>query len=96
MAFPKKSVKPRAKRVTFQVCANPGSKVCIAGSFNDWNPEAHPLIDPTGTGEFAATLSLQPGTYEYKFVIDGTWCVDPACMEWTQNNLGTLNSIRKV
>ena len=96
MSAPKKNSKPRAKRVTFQVRANPGSQVCVAGSFNEWNPESHPLSDPTGTGEFSTTLSLQPGTHEYKFVINGTWCVDPACMEWTQNSLGTLNSIRKV
>jgi len=95
MATPKKS-KPRTKRVTFQVRADPGSTVFVAGDFNKWDPAANPLTDPAGTGNFSAVLPLPRGAHEYKFVINGTWCVDPECTEWVQNNLGTLNSVRKV
>ena len=41
-------------------------------------------------------FTLAPGEYEYKFVINGTWCVDPNCKEWRQNTLGTLNSVLRV
>ena len=95
MAAPKKS-KPKVKRVTFKVRADPGSKVAVAGDFNKWDASANPLADPNGTGDFSAALSLAAGTYEYKFVINGTWCVDPDCTEWIQNSLGTLNSVCKV
>lgn len=88
--------KPRNKRVTFQVHADPGSQVSIAGDFNAWDPKANPLSDPGNTGIFSVILSLPPGSHEYKFVIDGTWCVDPNCTDWVQNSLGTLNSVRKV
>lgn len=95
MAAPRK-IKPKTKRVTFQVRAETGSKIFVAGDFNKWDASANPLTDPKQTGNFAAVLPLEPGTYEYKFVINGTWCVDPECPDWVQNNLGTLNSVRKV
>ncbi len=95
-----KAVKPAKpagkKRVTFSIQAEPGRKVAVAGSFNEWDPEAHVLKDKTGSGAYTATVLLAPGTYEYKFVIDGTWCVDPACAEWVQNDCGTLNSLLRV
>jgi len=54
------------------------------------------MTDANGTGEFSVTILLPPGQYEYKFVINGAWCVDPECADWVQNSLGTLNSLRRV
>jgi len=88
--------KPKTKRVTFKVTADPGSKIFLAGSFNNWDPSSKEMTDPKGTGQFAVTLPLAPGTYQYKFVINGAWCVDPDCADWEKNSLGTLNSVRKV
>ena len=87
---------PQPKGVTFRVRADPGSKVALAGDFNQWDPAANPLTDAAGTGNFSTVVTLPPGSYEYKFVINGTWCVDPECTEWVQNSLGTLNSVCKV
>ena len=87
---------PQPRRVTFTVRADAGSSVSVAGSFNQWDATANLLTDPTGTGIFSTEISLLPGSYEYKFVINGTWCVDPECIDWVQNNLGTLNSVCKV
>lgn len=39
------------------------------GSFNDWN---FPYFMEDGT----VTIDLEPGTYEYKFKVDGNWCYD--------------------
>jgi len=93
---PKKHASVGKKRVTFSIQAEPGSKVAVAGSFNNWDAEANLLKDKKGTGAYAATLLLASGTHEYKFVINGTWWVDPACVEWVQNDLGTLNSLLHV
>ena len=87
---------PQPKRVTFSVRADPGSKVFVAGDFNKWDAAANPLTDPSGTGDFSTVVTMAPGSYEYKFVINGTWCVDPECTEWAQNSLGTLNSVCRV
>jgi len=91
-----KKVAPKTQRVAFSVRAEIGSKVFIAGSFNGWDPTAKQLIDKNGEGLFTATLSLAPGSYQYKFVIDGTWCADPECADWVQNDHGTLNSVKNV
>ena len=84
------------KSVTFAVRADPDSQIFIAGDFNKWDAAATRLTDSTNSGVFSTVLQLLPGSYEYKFVINGTWCVDPDCAEWVQNNLGTLNSVCKV
>lgn len=88
--------KPTAKRVTFQVTANPGGEVYLAGTMNQWNPTQHKMKDTRGNGKYAITLMLAKGEYEYKFVINGNWVVDPECQNWVRNAYGTLNSVVKV
>ena len=90
------SMKGKAKRVAFSVRAKEGSKVFLAGTFNDWNPTAKEMTDKMGDGVFVAVVSLPAGTHEYKFVIDGIWCADPECSDWIQNDHGTLNSVKRV
>lgn len=85
-----------AKRVTFQVTANPKSEVFLAGTFNNWNPRRHQMKDTRDTGKYSITLMLPKGEYEYKFVINNNWVVDPECQNWVRNSLGTLNSVVKV
>lgn len=92
---PKKAA-PKTHRVTFNVRAEVGSKVFLAGSFNNWDPTVKKMVDKKGDGEFATTVALAPGDHQYKFVIDGTWCADPECPDWVQNEHGTLNSVRHV
>ena len=91
-----KVAKAAEKSVTFSVRADPGKTVYLAGSFNQWNPAGKKMLDKTGDGLYTAALKLAPGVYEYKFVIDGTWCADPECADWVQNDHGTLNSVITV
>jgi hypothetical protein len=44
----------------------------VGGTFNNWNPTATPLLFVGGT-EWSKELSLPPGRYEYRFVVDGKW-----------------------
>jgi len=97
----KKAAAPKAKKtseksVTFTVRADPGKDVYIAGTFNQWNPTGKKMTSKKNEGIYTATLKLAPGVYEYKFVIDGTWCADPECADWVQNDHGTLNSVITV
>ena len=95
----KKVLKPKAPkthRVTFTVHAEIGSQVFVAGSFNNWNPTDKAMTDKKGMGLYTVTVTLPPGKHEYKFVIDGTWCADPECADWVQNEHGTLNSVIRV
>jgi 1,4-alpha-glucan branching enzyme len=87
---------PKAKSVTFKIHAETGSKVFIAGDFNKWAPKATEMTEKKGTDDFSVTVSLLPGSYEYKFVINGIWCANPACPDWALNSVGTLNSVCTV
>ena len=87
--------KGRRKGTTrFSVKPGDGArKVCLAGDFNGWTPAA---MRKQKDGLFAATLSLDPGCYDYKFVVDGQWVVDPDNSTLTINPFGTFNSVAEV
>ena len=86
---------PTKKRGTFSLHAPEASQVCVAGTFNDWDPEARPLKqDKKGT--WRTWTSLEPGRYEYRFVVDGEWREDPACAETCDNSFGTCNSVLRL
>lgn len=86
--------KPR--RVTLRLTANPKSEVCVAGTFNNWNATEHKLKDTKASGKYSISLMLPKGVYEYKFVVNGNWQVDPECQNWVRNSMGTLNSVVNV
>ena len=69
--------------------------VAIAGTFNDWRPEATPMIE-VGQGRWRKELVLPPGTYEYLFVVDGRWLADPFARATTPNPFGGVNSVVTV
>ena len=76
--------------VTFQIPADAGSVVYVAGSFNNWDEKANKLIKNNDI--YKTSIVLKKGTYEYKFLVNGVWCVDPNCDDWQSNNMGTINS----
>jgi len=88
--------KTAKKRFTFVLEAEPGKSVSVAGDFNGWDVKKTPLKDKDGTGVYKATKLLEPGVYEYKFYVDGNWCVDPENPNFTTNEMGTLNSVLEV
>ena len=54
------------------------------------------MLDKKNEGVYTASIKLAPGRYEYKFVIDGTWCADPENVNSVQNDQGTFNSVITV
>ena len=92
----KKAAAPAKKSVTFTVHAEKGKNVYVAGEFNNWNPTAKKMAYKAREGIYTATVSLAAGTYQYKFVIDGTWCADPENVNAVPNDQGTFNSIIEV
>lgn len=69
--------------------------VFIAGSFNDWSPDATPLAK-TGDSSWAVELALPPGRYEYRFVVDGAWVDDPQAAEVAPSPFGSVNAVLLV
>jgi len=84
------------RAVRFEIAAERGSKVYIAGTFNQWCPNTHPLDHHPEDGVFRVTLHLPAGTHEYKFVVNGVWHPDATCPNWVLNEHGTLNSVVRV
>lgn len=82
------------KRIRLTIAADDNSEVYVAGTFNDWDPR---MIRLTGEkGIYSTTLLLPKGRHQYKFIVNGTWCTDPACRDWAHNYLGSLNSVLEV
>ena len=88
--------KAATKNVTFTVHADKGKAVYVAGEFNKWNPTAKKMAYKAKGGLYTATVKLAAGTYQYKFVIDGTWCADPENANAVANDQGTFNSVITV
>lgn len=64
-------------------------KVILAGSFNNWS-ENELVMDKTPTG-WQLPYVLAAGNYEYKFIVDGRWMIDPA-NPFTSGSGNTQNS----
>ena len=89
--------KAAVKNVTFTIHAEKGKAVYVAGEFNNWNPTAKKMAYKARSGIYTATVKLEAGKdYQYKFVIDGTWCADPENTNAVPNDQGTFNSIITV
>ena len=84
------------KRVKFEIKAESGKKVFVAGTLNEWKSNDKAMKEKGKSGVYSTTVLLPKGRCEYKFIIDGVWCVDPECPEWVPNNHGTLNSVISV
>ena len=88
--------KAAGKAVTFTVHGEKGRSVYLAGEFNKWDPTAKKMAYKARAGIYTTTVKLAPGDYQYKFVIDGTWCADPENVNAVPNGHGTFNSVVTV
>jgi 1,4-alpha-glucan branching enzyme len=90
----KYSTSEMKRKVLFKLTAPPGSLVFVAGTFNKWDPKANPLKAGSAQGgTYSASILLLPGRYEYKFIVNSDWQVDPNCRETVDNKLGSKNSV---
>ena len=89
------SAGPHLVPVTFEFNNPTAVTVAIAGTFNDWHPEAKPM-HPMGDGRWLKETALACGTYEYCLVVDGKYIPDPQARETVANPFGGINSILKV
>lgn len=90
-----KSAEAELRKVKFEIAAEPGSDVAVAGSFNNWDPSAN-RMKLNGQGTFVTNIKLPVGRHEYKFVVNGVWQADPNCPNWVPNSYGSLNSVAEV
>jgi 1,4-alpha-glucan branching enzyme len=85
----------RAKKVQFDFSASEAKAVHLAGDFNNWDSQATPLkMDKKGI--WKTTFNLQPGRYEYRFLVDGNWENSTSCSGCIPNSFGSMNCVRIV
>ena len=84
-----KSVK---QKVTFSFKAPHAQSVSIAGDFTRWQ-HAPVGMKKNKNGIWTTTVSLAPGAYEYRLLVDDQWCDDPACSERKPNLFGGENCV---
>jgi hypothetical protein len=79
------------------VVVRPGARsVQAAGDFNGWNPSSTPL-EQGSNGAWTVTIPLEPGRYEYQFVVDGEqWIADPFAIEQNDDGFGSRNAVLDV
>jgi hypothetical protein len=62
--------------VHFRLGAEGAQQVALAGDFTEWR--AAYALDEISPGVWSIVIPLEPGVYEYQFVIDGKqWTIDP-------------------
>ena len=66
--------------------------VALAGSFNDWQPDKGKMTRQKD-GTYRKRVTLNPGEYRYKFVVDQRWVEDPQADKQATNEFGTKDSV---
>ncbi len=83
------------RKITFQIEQPDATSVQVAGDFSEW--EKSPVsLKKQKDGLWKATVSLAPGSYQYRFLVDGQWRDDPACAVRVPNPFGEMNCVREV
>jgi len=83
---------PALVTVRFVLSAPDAHAVSVAGTFNQWNADATPLVRTEG-GVWTATITLPAGEHQYAFVVDGArWVPDPAAPA-VDDGFGRRNSV---
>ncbi len=90
--------KPKAPRVTaagveFTFAGSARSTVSVCGDFNSWGTTVNKMTQQAD-GTWTTTVKLAPGSYSYKFLVDGvTWKMDEGNPATADDGFGGKNSI---
>lgn len=93
LIWPRTPTPPASVTVRFMLLAPEAKAVSLAGTFNQWNPGATPLVRTGANGMWTATLTLPAGQHQYAFVVDGVrWVPDPGAPA-VDDGFGRRNSV---
>ncbi|HTS17380.1 MAG TPA: isoamylase early set domain-containing protein [Verrucomicrobiae bacterium] len=85
----------QTEKIEFRIQAPDAKSVGVAGTFNGWDP-TRTLLHKHDGGRWSTALNLEPGRYEYRFVVDGRWLTDPNAKETAPTPYGERNSVLVV
>jgi chromosome partitioning protein len=78
--------------VLFKLEAPDAKRVALIGDFNSWE-EPIELNDDDEDGVWTTIARLDPGTYQYKFLVDDAWRSDPCNPVEVDDAYGGRNSV---
>ncbi len=81
--------------VKFSYTASDAKTVSVAGTFNNWTAGAIPLKKDF-SGAWRGSLRLKPGSYQYRFYVDGKWVSDPKANKIVPNEFGSSNAVFEI
>lgn len=81
--------------VELRLRAPEAESVAVVGDFNDWDPRAHPLRRD-GEGWWTLRATLDPGTYQYAYTVDGEWITPPEALITVDDGFGGRNGVLEV
>jgi 1,4-alpha-glucan branching enzyme len=79
------------KKVTFILEVDGAVNISLMGDFNNWDEKTHPMKKHDDV-TWKKTVFLNPGRYEYRFLVDGEWRNDPNNNQLSENRFGTCNN----
>lgn len=80
------------QKVTFLYHQPSAQTVLVAGDFTGWS-QAPLSLKKDKSGVWKRTVSLPPGRYEYRLLVDGEWRDDPQCADRNPNQFGGQNCV---
>ena len=86
---------PSRQDVIFSFNAPAARTVKVLGDFNDWDGNKG-VMRRNQKGIWKKTIAIEPGIYQYKFLIDGHWTNDPECEKTVLNIYGTDNNVVSI
>ena len=86
---------PKQIEVSFAIERAEANEVYLSGDFNEWSATNLPMIR-RGACRWEKRVTLPPGRYEYKFIVDGQWTPDPYASQEVVNAFGSTNSVAEV
>lgn len=83
--------------VKFILSAPQAEKVSLAGDFNNWEENTLLMTNKEGEGLWTITLPLNPGTYNYMFIVNGKeWVSDPYADYHCDDGFGHKNAVLRI
>jgi len=92
MARTAKKKDPKRRRIEFVLEMPQAEQVILMGDFNEWDPKTHPMRKDKN-GVWRKIVMIFPGSYEYRFWVDGEWYNDPHNTLTCPNCFGSENNV---
>ena len=86
----------REQSVRFSYRAPEQAAIAVVGDFNNWQVSDDTTLRYRAENLWEITVSLRPGRYRYKFVVNGEWVTDPQNPSLDIDAGGNLNSLQEV